>query len=39
MDNNRFINMKPNEIIELWCDLSRPKNFWTNEGVVGWNPS
>ena len=31
--------MKPNEIIELWCDLSRPKNLWTNEGVVGWNPS
>ena len=30
--------MKPNEIIELWCDLSRPKNLWTNEGVVGWNP-
>ena len=39
MDNNGFINMKPNEIIELWCDLSRPKNLWTNEGVVGWNPS
>ena len=30
--------MKPNEIIELWCDLSRPKNLCTNEGVVGWNP-
>ena len=39
MDNNRFINMKPNEIIELWCDLSRPKNLCRNEGVVGWNPS
>ena len=31
--------MKPNEIIELWCDLSRPKSLWTNEGVIGWNPS
>ena len=31
--------MKPNEMIELWFDLSRPKNLWTNEGVVGWNPS
>ena len=31
--------MKANEIIELWFDLSRPKNLWTNEGVVGWNPS
>ena len=39
MDNNRFINMKPNEMIELWFDFSRPKNLWTNERVVVWNPS
>ena len=39
MDNSRFIDLKPNEIIDLWIDLSRPKDLWTNEGVVGWNPS
>ena len=39
MDNSTFIDLKPNEIIDLWIDLSRPKNLWTNEGVVGWNPS
>ena len=31
--------MKPNEMIELWFDFSRPKNLWTNERVVVWNPS
>ena len=38
METN-FASMKPNEIIDLWYDLSRPRNIWTQEGVVGWNPS
>ena len=31
-------DMKPTELTTLWCDLSRPNNIWSNQGVDEWRP-
>ena len=34
-----LIELKPTELISLWCDLNRLNNIWTKQGVHEWNSS
>ena len=34
-----FHEMKSTDLITLWCDLCRPNNIWSNQGVSEWKPT